>query len=64
MMIDLSALPEAEAGEEAVLIGRQGGEEILAAELAERAGTIAWEIFTSLTSRIARYYLDPTPDGP
>jgi alanine racemase len=64
MMIDLSALPEAEAGEEAVLIGRQGGEEILAAELAERAGTIPWEIFTSLTSRIARYYLDPTPDGP
>jgi alanine racemase len=64
MMIDLSALPEAGPGEEVVLLGRQGGEEILAAELAQRAGTIPWEIFTSLTARIARYYLDPTPEGP
>jgi alanine racemase len=64
IMIDLSALPEVEAGEEVVLLGKQGGEEILAADLAERAGTIAWEIFTSLTGRITRYYLDPTPEAP
>ena len=32
-MIDLDALPAVEAGEEVVLIGRQGTEEILAAEL-------------------------------
>ncbi len=61
IMVDLSALPEVEAGEEVVLLGRQGGEEILAAELAARAGTIPWEIFTSLTPRVHRYYLDPTP---
>jgi alanine racemase len=36
------------AGEEAVLLGRQGQEEISAAELAGKAGTIAWEIFTSI----------------
>ncbi len=55
-MIDLGALPTVEAGEEAVLIGRQDTEEILAAELAAKAGTIAWEIFTGLTTRVGRYY--------
>ena len=55
-MIDLDALPTVEAGEEVVLIGRQEGEEILAAELAARAGTIPWAIFTGLTARVGRYY--------
>ena len=55
-MIDLSALPAVEAGEEVVLIGRQDAEEILAAELAAKAGTIAWEIFTGLSTRVGRYY--------
>ena len=55
-MIGLDALPGVEAGEEAVLIGRQGDEEILAAELAAKAGTIAWEIFTGLGARVERVY--------
>ena len=64
IMIDLSALPEVEAGEEVILLGRQGKEEILAGELAARGGTIPWEIFTSLSARVTRYYLDPTPEAP
>ncbi len=56
IMIDLSALPAVDAGEEAVLIGRQGAEEILAGELAGKAGTIPWEIFTGLTTRVGRVY--------
>ena len=55
-MICLDALPGVAAGEEAVLIGRQGDEEILAAELAAKAGTIPWEIFTGLTARVQRVY--------
>ena len=55
-MIDLDALPAVVAGEEAVLIGRQGDGEILAAELAAKSGTIAWEIFTGLTARVGRFY--------
>jgi alanine racemase len=46
IMVDITALDRVEPGEEAVLCGRQGTEEILASELAQRAGTIAWEIFT------------------
>ncbi len=56
-MIDVSALPEVEAGEEAVLIGSQGGETILAGELAAKSSTIPWEIFTGLTTRVTRQYL-------
>jgi alanine racemase len=55
-MVDVSAVPAARVGDEVVLIGRQGDEEILAAEVATRAGTIAWEIFTGIGSRVRRVY--------
>jgi alanine racemase len=56
-VVEVSAVPEAEVGDEVVLIGRQGAEEIFAAEVAARAGTIAWEIFTGIGSRVRRVYL-------
>lgn len=56
-MVDVSVVKEVRLGDEVVLIGRQGAEEILAAEVAERAGTIAWEIFTGIGSRVQRVYL-------
>ena len=56
IMADVSALPSVAPGDEAVLIGRQGDEEILAAEHAKKAGTIAWEIFTGIGSRVERVY--------
>lgn len=43
-------------GDEAILIGRQGSEEITAAEVAAKAGTIPWEILTGITSRVVREY--------
>ena len=43
-------------GDEAVIIGRQGSDEITAADLAARAGTIPWEIFTGIKGRVARIY--------
>ncbi len=56
IVVDVSHLKEVEPGEEVVLIGRQGDEEILASELAKKAGTIAWEIFTGITKRVVRVY--------
>lgn len=47
----------AEPGDEVVLLGRQGGEEISAAELARHAGTISWEILCHLGLRLPRRYL-------
>lgn len=57
IMADVTDIPTpVGVGEEVILIGRQGSEEILAAELAEKAQTIAWEIFTGLGSRVGRRY--------
>lgn len=58
ILADVSALPQAAAGDEVVLMGRQGSEEIFAAELAEKSGTIAWEIFTGVGRRVERVYQD------
>jgi alanine racemase len=57
MVIDVSDLPEAEVGDEVVLMGRQGQEEVSASELAELAGTIHWDIVTRIGSRVRRVYL-------
>jgi alanine racemase len=54
ILADVTALDGVESGDEAVLIGRQGEEEITATELAQKAGTISWEIFTGLGERVAR----------
>jgi alanine racemase len=56
-MVDVSEVEDPKIDDEVVLIGRQGEEEIFAAEVAERAGTIAWEIFTGIGSRVRRVYL-------
>ncbi len=48
------ASEEADLDAEVVLIGRQGTEEILAAELAQWADTIAWDIFTGIGGRTIR----------
>lgn len=45
------------AGDEAVLIGRQGAEEITADEVAEHAGTINYEVVTSIGARVPRTYV-------
>lgn len=55
-MVDVSEVAEAGEGDEVVLLGRQGGAEISATEMAQWAGTISWEIFTGIGSRVARVY--------
>ena len=45
-----------EVGEEVVLLGRQGDEEVTAGELARLAGTIAWELLCHLGLRLPRRY--------
>jgi alanine racemase len=40
-----------------ILMGRQGDQEVSAAELAERAGTITWEITTRIGSRVRRVFV-------
>ena len=56
MMVDITGVPEAKVGDEAVLIGSQGGEEITACDAADLAGTISYEILTLITARVPRIY--------
>jgi alanine racemase len=45
-------------GDEVVLLGRQGDEEITADEWAERASTISWEILCGIGARVPRILVD------
>jgi len=47
---------EVRVGDEVVLIGRQGGEEITLAEITQQCGTIPYEILCQFNGRIPRVY--------
>jgi alanine racemase len=56
-MVDVTEAGNVSLGDEAVLLGKQDGAEITVREVAELAGTIPWEVFTGIGSRVARVYL-------
>ncbi|HIE04712.1 MAG TPA: alanine racemase [Candidatus Latescibacteria bacterium] len=56
LMLDVTHIEGVRVGDEVVLIGGQGDERITAEELASLAGTINYEIVTSLNGRIPRIY--------
>jgi alanine racemase len=53
-VVDVTEIPGVVPGDEAVLLGRQDGQEIAAEEHAGWAGTIPWEIFTGIAARVER----------
>lgn len=55
-MLDVGAVPEARAGDEVVIIGRQGAESISADDLAHALGTINYEIVCGVAGRVPRVY--------
>ena len=55
IMADVTGV-DAAPGDEAVLLGSQGGETIPVGEIASFAGTIAWDIFTGIGPRVARLH--------
>jgi len=57
MMVDIKSNGTAYNGDEVVLIGRQGHQEITVAELAETLETAPHEILTSTNLRVPRVYL-------
>ncbi|MFI5253489.1 MAG: alanine racemase [Bacteroidota bacterium] len=54
IMVDVGPDATFRVGDEVVLIGSQGKESIPAQELASKLGTITYEIFTGITSRVPR----------
>jgi len=56
MMIDVGNIRGARVGDEVVLIGKQGREEIRAEKLARLAETIAYEFVCGISNRVPRIY--------
>ena len=54
MMVDVTHIPEVEVGAVATLIGRDGVEEVSADLMAQWAGTIHYEIVSSIHPSIHR----------
>ena len=57
IMVDVTGIPDVSYRSEVVLIGSQGKEHITADELAEKTGTIPYEILTSIGERVKRVYV-------
>ncbi len=56
IVVDASDIPDVQQDDEVVLVGKQGAARIRAEEVAKLAGTINYEVTTSLLPRVARLY--------
>jgi alanine racemase len=54
LMLDVSTIPDLQAGEVVTLLGQDGAEQITADDWAETLGTISWEILCSFKHRLPR----------
>ena len=56
MMVDLSDIPHCRVGDEIVILGRQGEEEISVHELAKLKASVSYDILTNWSWRLPRVY--------
>ena len=57
-MVDVSSLTEVKAGDEVVLLGQQGQENITADDIAEEIGSISYEVLCLLGNNNQRQYIE------
>lgn len=57
-MVDVTGIENVQTGDEAVIIGKQGGEEITAQEIADLTDTIHYEVVSCVGPRVKRIYKD------
>ncbi len=57
VMVDLGPDGTAYNGDDVVLLGRDGADEISIEDLADSAGTVPWEVLTSISPRVPRVYV-------
>lgn len=60
VIVKLDRIPDAKVGDEVVLLGTQGEETITAYELAQKWGTINYEVTCGLSARVPRFYHSST----
>ncbi len=57
-MIDVTYIDGVKLNDEVVIIGEQGGSSISADEVAEKTGTISYEVLTSIAPRVPRRFIN------
>lgn len=57
-MVDVTDISRVKIGDEVVLIGQQGKETILVEEIADKLGTISYEVVSMITKRVHRIYIN------
>jgi alanine racemase len=55
-MVDITDIPEAGLWDEAVLMGRQGEDEISVHEVAKWANSVSYDVLTGWRARLPRVY--------
>jgi alanine racemase len=56
IMVDVTDIPNVSLGDEVVLMGKQGKEQITAEEIADKINSISYEVFCSVGKRVPRIY--------
>ncbi len=56
-MVDVTDVEGVSLGDEVVLMGKQGGDEITVEEIAEKIGTISYEVLCIVGKRVPRVYM-------
>jgi alanine racemase len=56
IMVDVTSIPGVSIGDEVILMGKQGKEEISAEEIAEKVNSISYEVLCSIGKRVPRVY--------
>jgi alanine racemase len=57
LMVDITGIPEAKLWDEAVLMGRQGAEEISVHEVAKLKNSVSYDVLSGWRGRLPRVYL-------
>jgi alanine racemase len=56
IMVDVTEIPSVSSGDEAILMGKQGKEQITAEEIAEKIDSIPYEVLCLIGKRVPRVY--------
>lgn len=57
IMVDLSDIPEARTGDQVVIFGKQGEDEITVQEIAKKLDTVVTQVLSFISSRVPRIYI-------
>ena len=58
IMVDVTDIPRVSVGDEVILMGKQGREQITPEEIAEKINSISYEVLCSIGKRVPRVYKD------